>query len=85
MKQSLLNLSIMKNTIKLSLLATFIMLVCATVIACNKNAEEPEQTCKTCIARDKLEGAPVANERVCSDAKEDNFRNEYSDYMVSCE
>jgi len=75
----------MKNTIKLSLLATFILLVCATVIACNKNAEEPEQTCKTCIARDKLEGAPVANERVCSGEAEDHFRAANTDFTVTCE
>jgi hypothetical protein len=75
----------MKNTIKKTTLVTLVLVVCTAVIACNKNAEEPEQTCKTCIARDKLEGAPVANERVCSGEAENNFRAANTEFSVTCE
>ncbi|CAN5388106.1 hypothetical protein BH10BAC2_BH10BAC2_44420 [soil metagenome] len=75
----------MKNTFNKTLVATFVLVTLLVAPACKKNAEEPEQTCKTCIARDKLEGAPVANERVCTDEAEDSFRNTHSDQNVTCE
>ncbi len=72
----------MKNTFKK---ITVILIVLAVSFACKKGSEEPMPTCKTCIARDKLEGAPVANEQVCSDEAEDNFRSDHSEHNVTCE
>ena len=75
----------MKNTLHKTLMVTFVWVTLITALACKKNTEEPEETCKTCIARDKLEGAPVANERVCSNEAETNFRTAHSDQNVTCE
>lgn len=72
----------MKNTFKT---ITVILILFAVSFACKKGSEEPIQTCKTCIARDKLEGAPVANEKVCSDEAEDNFKSDHSEHNVTCE
>ena len=51
---------------------------------CEKKAESPEQECKTCMARDNIEGVPVKQEEVCSDDAEQSFKSTYSDYSVSC-
>lgn len=72
----------MKNTFKIT---AVILILFAVSFACKKSSKEPAQTCKTCIARDKLEGAPVANEQVCSDEAEDNFRSVHSEHNVTCE
>jgi hypothetical protein len=75
----------MKNITTRTIIAVFSFVACFNFNSCSKNADEPEQKCRTCIARDKLEGAPVANGEVCTDAAESNFRDEYSNYNVSCE
>lgn len=75
----------MKNTFNKTLIAILVLTTLFVAHACKKNTEEPAQTCKTCIARDKLEGAPVANERVCSDEAEVNFRSKHGDQNVTCE
>lgn len=69
------------KTKKLLAVLTIAASLIVTFNACKKDNE----TCKTCIARDKLEGAPVDNEQVCSDEAEETFRNTYSDYNVTCE
>ena len=60
-----------------------LLIVC--INACKKDNETPKQECKTCIAKENVEGAAIQSEQVCSDEAEEAFRNTYSDYKVSCQ
>ena len=59
------------------------LIVCFS--SCKKDKDTPKQTCKTCVAQEKVEGVIVHSDQVCSDEAEETFRNTYSDYNVSCE
>lgn len=75
----------MKTTMKKTLAAGCILLVLCAGYSCAKKTETPAETCRTCIARDNTEGAPVDNEEVCSDEAEQNFRNANEGFAVTCE
>jgi hypothetical protein len=64
---------------------TIVVSLILSFSACKKDKEASKQECKTCMAKENVEGAVVQTEQVCSDEAEQTFRNTYSDYNVSCQ
>ena len=75
----------MKKHLKQLIVIIIITIAAFQINGCAKKADKPEEICRTCIARDNLEGAPVDNEQVCSDEAEDTFRAANADFTVTCE
>ena len=63
----------------------FIAALILVATACSKKAEEPKKECKTCIARQGIEGTTIETREVCTDDDEDSFKQEYIEFSVSCE
>ena len=75
----------MKKHFKQLIAAIIIIIAAFQINGCAKKADAPEEKCRTCIARDNIEGAPVDNEEVCTDEAEDAFRAVNADFNVTCE
>ena len=75
----------MKKHFKQLIVIIIITIAAFQINGCAKEADKPEEKCRTCIARDNIEGAPVDNEQVCSDEAEDAFRAANTGFTVTCE